>query len=171
MNRCVFFDRDGVLNHAFNINGKPCPPWSLNDVILEDGAAELIHHIKQRGWLTIIVTNQPDAARGDVDLLTLKNIQEHIAERLQVDDAFACYHDNSDNCQCRKPKIGMFLEAQRKYDIDFSVSRFVGDRKSDADASKVANIPFVWKNNDFEEPKPVHFIGQIKQTTQVLDFL
>lgn len=171
MRRCVFFDRDGVINRAYEVNGKPRPPWKLSDIVFEDGVFKLIQNIKLRGWLTIIITNQPDAARGDVDIGTLMTIQKHIAEELQVDDSFACYHDDSHNCACRKPRIGMFLAAQKKFDIDFTSSRFVGDRKSDSDASLAANIPFIWKDNGFREAKPTSFMGRITKTTEVIDFL
>ena len=171
MRRCIFFDRDGVLNRADVVNGKPRPPWNLNDIVFEDGVAELIQNIKKLGWLTIIITNQPDAARGAVAIETLMNIQKHIATTLQVDDAFACYHDNSDNCECRKPKIGMFLAAQRKYNIDFTTSRFIGDRKSDGDAALAADIPFIWKDNGYEEPAPTRFMSRIINTKEVVNFL
>ena len=67
LNRAVFFDRDGVLNEAVVHDGVPHPPASVEDVRIAPGAREAVRAVRDAGWLAIVVTNQPDVARGHRD--------------------------------------------------------------------------------------------------------
>jgi D-glycero-D-manno-heptose 1,7-bisphosphate phosphatase len=78
------------------------------------------------------VTNQPDVARGTQTRETVERINAFLTLQLPELSAFyVCYHDNKDNCQCRKPGSGMLLQAAEKHGIDLSRSFMVGDRWSD----------------------------------------
>src|SRR6516225_7145649 len=61
----VFFDRDGVLNEAVVLNGKPYPPRDLSEFVIAQGARAALYELKREGFLLIVVTNQPDIARGN----------------------------------------------------------------------------------------------------------
>lgn len=138
MNKAVFLDRDGVLNQTIFRNGKARAPYVKEDFRLFAGVVEGVALLKAHGFLTIIVTNQPDVARGWVSLEAVHMINQMIRQQVQIDDIKICFHTDEDKCQCRKPKPGMLLEATHDWKIDLSNSFMVGDRLSDIEAGKSA---------------------------------
>ncbi len=93
---------------------------------------------KDAGYLIIVVTNQPDVSRGWVSLEQVNAVNEYVVRELKVDELRACFHTEKDNCDCRKPRPGMLLEAAKKWSISLTESFMVGDRYSDVDAGKRA---------------------------------
>lgn len=138
MNRAVFLDRDGVINRAIVRNGKPYPPERVEDIVFPPGTFEAINTIRSSGYLVIVVTNQPDVAKGLQSKEEVETIHGIIRQQLQVDDIKVCYHADGDNCRCRKPKPGMILDAAKEYAIDLARSYMIGDRWGDIEAGKVA---------------------------------
>lgn len=134
MRRAVFLDRDGVLNHAPIENGRARTPVGLDELQVLPGVADALHALHAHGWLLIVVTNQPDVARGTRSLELVQAINNALMAQLPLDDFLVCYHDNADNCECRKPRPGLLLRAAQKYDIDLSSSFMVGDRWRDIEA-------------------------------------
>jgi D-glycero-D-manno-heptose 1,7-bisphosphate phosphatase len=127
-------DRDGVLNRAIVRNGKPYPPPTLNELEVLPGVPEGLQTLKQAGFLLIVVTNQPDVARGSQRREVVEAINTHLLAMLPLDEIRVCYHDDRDTCQCRKPQPGLLLEAAVQYDLDLSASFIVGDRWKDIEA-------------------------------------
>jgi D-glycero-D-manno-heptose 1,7-bisphosphate phosphatase len=153
MKRAVFLDRDGVVNEAPVRDGKAYPPGDLVFVRIPPGAAEALGRLKARGYLLIVVTNQPDVRRGKLTRATVEDINQHLRAELQLDDVFTCYHDDTDNCDCRKPKPGLIMEAARQYRIDLRKSFMIGDRWRDIDAGanagcKTILIDFRYKERE-----------------------
>ena len=109
----VFLDRDGVLNEAIFRNGKPYPPRDLSE---SDplGARTALGELKREGFLLIVVTNQPDVRRGKANRADVDDINAHLAAFLPLDAIKVCEHDDSAQCDCRKPKPGMILRARKK---------------------------------------------------------
>lgn len=138
MNLAVFLDRDGVINKAILQNGKPYPPARVEDIVFPSGTYEAIDSIRSSGYLVIVVTNQPDVAKGLQSKETVEAIHGIIRQQLQVDDIRVCYHVDEDNCCCRKPKPGMILDAAKEYTIDLTRSYMIGDRWRDIEAGKAA---------------------------------
>jgi transaldolase len=138
MRRAVFLDRDGVLNRAYERGGITYPPANVGEVELLPGAVEALQLLAGQDVLLVVVTNQPDVARGTQQRRIVETINAYLAERLPLHAVFACYHDTVDNCDCRKPKPGLLLQAARHYDIDLNQSFLVGDRWSDIVAGDVA---------------------------------
>ena len=120
LKRAVFFDRDGVLNEAIVREGVPHPPASVTDLRVAAGAAGVVRAVRDAGWLAIVVTNQPDVARGATTLERVDAINAEIVERLGIDAIYTCPHDDADACDCRKPKPGLFLRAARDHGIDLA---------------------------------------------------
>jgi D-glycero-D-manno-heptose 1,7-bisphosphate phosphatase len=89
------------------------------------------------------VTNQPDGARGTQRRELIDCINQLIAEAAGVDDLLVCWHDDADDCQCRKPRPGLLLEAARRWDIDLEASLMIGDRWRDIDAGRSAGCTTV----------------------------
>ena len=134
----VFLDRDGVINRAIIREGKPHPPANLEDVVFSPGTFEAIQVLRKSGYLVIVVTNQPDVAKGIQSRETVEAIHRLICQQLHVDDIKVCYHIDEDNCCCRKPKPGMILDAAKEYMIDLTQSYVIGDRWRDIEAGKAA---------------------------------
>jgi D,D-heptose 1,7-bisphosphate phosphatase len=156
--KAVFLDRDGTIN---TFNGFVTKP---EDFILIDGAAEAIKKINSMGYLAIVITNQPVIARGEVDFETLDLIHMKMETDLgkhgvYIDDIFYCPHhpdkgfsgerpEYKIDCDCRKPKPGMILQAAQKYNIDLSKSYMVGDDKRDIQAGINAGCRTVYLGNE-----------------------
>ncbi len=136
----VFLDRDGVLNRALLEKGHAHPPATLDEVEILPGVPEALQALKARGYWLIVVTNQPDVARGRQSRAMVEAINARLQERLPLDEVRVCYHDDADDCECRKPRPGMLLRASRQLDIDTTQSILVGDRKADIDAGRAAGV-------------------------------
>jgi D-glycero-D-manno-heptose 1,7-bisphosphate phosphatase len=149
MKLAVFLDRDGVINKAIVKNGKPYPPSKLEDVVFPLGTLEAINSIRSSGYLVIVVTNQPDVAKGIQNRETIEAIHDVIRQQLQVDDIKVCYHVDEDNCCCRKPKPGMILDAAKEYTIDLKRSYMIGDRWRDIEAGKAAGCKTILVHPEF----------------------
>jgi D-glycero-D-manno-heptose 1,7-bisphosphate phosphatase len=134
----VFLDRDGVLVETFVRDNRAYAATKLEDFRLVDNAAAEVERLRAAGLAPIVVTNQPDVARGLIAPATLSAMHERLAAELPVLDIFVCAHDSSDACACRKPKPGMLEAAAVKWNIDLQRSFMVGDRASDIEAGRAA---------------------------------
>lgn len=134
----VFLDRDGVLNRCAVREGVPHPPDSLEQVEVLPGVPEALESLAAQGVALIVVTNQPDVARGTQTRQEVERINQFLKERLPITAIYTCYHDTADQCACRKPKAGLLVEAAGAYNIDLARSFMVGDRWSDVAAGQAA---------------------------------
>ena len=136
--RAVFFDRDGVINKVILRDEKPFSPRNLDEFVFNDGIREVVHELQSAGYRVIVITNQPDLARGHITRETLEGMTQRTREEILYDDVFICPHDDADQCSCRKPKPGMLLDAARKWALDLKASYFIGDTWKDMEAGKAA---------------------------------
>jgi D-glycero-D-manno-heptose 1,7-bisphosphate phosphatase len=136
--KAAFFDRDGIVNEIVVRDRKPLSPRRFDKFKLLEGISDVLIQLKKEGYLNIIITNQPDIARGLMQWEELDRMHKFIKERLPVDDIFVCPHDDKNNCPCRKPKPGMFFEAAEKWGIDLGASFIIGDSWKDIEAGKAA---------------------------------
>lgn len=154
IHRAVFLDRDGVVNRAEVRDGRPYPPSSAEEVEIPEGAAAALADLKAAGFLLIVVTNQPDVARGAQTLEAVNQINARLGAALPIDSFRVCAHDDSANCPCRKPKPGLILEAAAEFDIDLKRSYMVGDRWRDVDAGAAAGCRTVFIDYGYRERGP-----------------
>ncbi len=152
--RAIFLDRDGVINQAVVRDGKPYPPASPSEVKLVANAADSLQQLKERGFLLVVVTNQPDVRRGATSKQAVEQIHAELARQLPLDDFFVCYHDDEDGCECRKPLPGLLWEAREKYGIHLDQSFLIGDRWRDIEAGAVAGCRTVLIDYGYDERKP-----------------
>jgi D-glycero-D-manno-heptose 1,7-bisphosphate phosphatase len=150
----VFLDRDGDLNRAAVRDGKPFSPSGVQELDLLPQVASSLLDLKAHGFALIVITNQPDVARGRQPRGAVEAIHQELASTLPIDDILVCYHDDADGCACRKPLPGLLLEAQRKHNIDLSRSFFVGDRWRDIDAGHAAGCKTVLIDYGYRERAP-----------------
>jgi D-glycero-D-manno-heptose 1,7-bisphosphate phosphatase len=134
----VFLDRDGVLNRSVERAGVASPPSSLDEFELLPGVREAVDQLKIAGYLLVVVTNQPDIARGTRSAAEVAAMNAVVERELGVDAVLVCPHDDIDDCACRKPRPGLLLEAMMRFDIDRERSFMVGDRWRDVAAGRAA---------------------------------
>lgn len=144
--RAVFLDRDGTINKYVGFLR------NLDEFELIDGVATAIKRINKLGYLTVVVTNQPVIARGEVSFEELEEIHNKMETLLGMEGAYLdavyyCPHHPHNgyegerpelkiDCECRKPKPGMLLKAARDWNIDLSQSWMVGDGENDIRAGR-----------------------------------
>lgn len=142
--RCVFIDRDGVIN-VKQPDGQYVCSWDQFVWIPE--TIDWIRLFNALDFLVIVVTNQRGVARG---MLTMKSLEQIHAKMVQglsdrgahIDDVQICPHE-IDSCDCRKPRPGMVYSAQGKWDIDLSKSIMIGDSESDRQLAENCGLRFV----------------------------
>jgi histidinol-phosphate phosphatase family protein len=123
---CVFLDRDGTIIYDKNYLHSP------EQVKLYSFTCDSINKLHKHGFMVIVITNQSGIARKKFSLNDLAQIHKRMKQLLKeggarLDDIYFCPHLDDDKCSCRKPKIGMFIEAQKKHNIDLKKSFMVGD--------------------------------------------
>lgn len=154
MRRAIFLDRDGVINRATVRNGKPYPPACLEEVEILPGVAPALDKLHDANYFLIVITNQPDVARGTMLKVEVEKINSYLLAQLPIDAFKTCYHDAKDCCQCRKPLPGALFAAAEEYQIDLSKSFMVGDRWRDIEAGASAGCKTFFINYRYNEQQP-----------------
>ena len=160
MKRAIFVDRDGILNAAVVRNGLPHPPASLTELRFLPGVRERLKELKELDMVVVCVTNQPDVARRTVSRAAVDEINERVCTEMPLDDLLVCFHDDVDNCACRKPRAGLLLRAASQFGIDLGSSYMIGDRWKDIACGAVAGCTTVFVDYGYSEtykgPEPTH---------------
>jgi D-sedoheptulose 7-phosphate isomerase len=154
LKRAVFLDRDGVLNEAVVQDGKPYSPADAASLRILAGTAEALARLKERGYLLLVVTNQPDVARGKQKRDAIEEMNRRLRAELPLDEVLTCYHDDADHCECRKPRPGLITGAAQQHGIDLSHSFLIGDRWRDVDAGKNAGCKTILIDRGYTERAP-----------------
>jgi len=150
----IFLDRDGVVVRAPVVEGRPYSIGRVDELELESGAFEACAALRDAGFLLVVVTNQPEVARGTVSRAAVDEIHARLFELLPLDDIRVCPHDDADGCACRKPKPGMLLDAAREHRIALERSFLVGDRWRDVGAGRSAGCTCVFLDREYSERMP-----------------
>ena len=154
MKKSVFLDRDGVINKVYINDGLPESPNSLNELKILPGVRESIIKLKKLNFICLMVTNQPNVSRKKIDKNSVIQMNNFLKNEIALDDIFVCYHDDSDNCNCRKPKPGLLLQAGKKWDVDFKKSFMIGDRWRDIQAGEKVGCKTIFLDYKYNEKKP-----------------
>lgn len=139
MNKAVFIDRDGVINVEKDY------VYKIEDFEFIEGVFESCRYLQELGYKLIVITNQSGIGRGyytqsDFEKLTAWMIEEFAKNRISITHVYHCPHAPKEECSCRKPKTGMIDMAVKEFDIDVSRSYLIGDKVSDIECAKNANI-------------------------------
>lgn len=161
--KAIFLDRDGTINKYVGFLR------DINDFELIDGVAEAIKIINESGYLCIIVTNQPVIARGEVSVNELNMIHMKMETELglfgsYIDAIYYCPHhphkgyegeiaELKIECDCRKPKPGLLLQASKDFNIDLKKSFMIGDSENDIKAGIAAGCKSILLNGKDTEGK------------------
>jgi D-glycero-D-manno-heptose 1,7-bisphosphate phosphatase len=171
MRRGVFLDRDGVINRAFVRDGIPHPPDSLEDLNILPGVPEALRALKAQGYCRVVVTNQPDVARGIASRELVESIHERLKCELEIDAILTCFHDGADHCDCRKPKPGLLLRAANEHGIELNSSFMVGDRRRDMEAGRRAGCKTFLVDYGYGEEPPAACdfrVGSLIEATKII---
>jgi histidinol-phosphate phosphatase family protein len=138
--KVVFLDRDGVINKK-----PPKADYVKNwgEFIFLPGAIEALALLTKYGYQIYLISNQAGIARGAMTLHDLEDIHTRLKQELQqhrarIDGIYFCPHGWDDNCDCRKPKPGMLLQAARDHHLDLTKTVFIGDDERDIEAGQAA---------------------------------
>lgn len=161
MPKAVFLDRDGVLNRAFVRDGRPYPPRTVDELEVLPGVPAALAELHEAGYLLVVVTNQPDIARGTTTRAEVDALNDELARRVAVDEILVCPHDDSDDCPCRKPRPGLLLDAAERLSIDLAASWMVGDRWRDVEAGQRAGCGTVFIDRGYDERRPTDATAEV----------
>jgi len=147
MKKAFFIDRDGVLIDEENYLGDP------DRVKLIAGAPEALRAIRKNGYLCLVISNQSGVARGYFDEDAVRSVHLRVDELLvkagatPVDAYYYCPHhpkgevpEYTVDCDCRKPRPGLFMRAAKEFGVDLQNSFMIGDKTSDIKAAQNAGL-------------------------------
>lgn len=154
MKRAVFLDRDGVINQSIVIENIPKPPQHVQDVKILSGVIEAIQFLKAHNFLPVVVTNQPDVSRGVTSIQQVEKIHDYIKSVTAIEHFYTCFHDDLDQCLCRKPLPGLITKAAEDLNLDASRSYLVGDRWRDIAAGNAAGCTSFFIDYSYAEISP-----------------
>ena len=152
--RAVFLDRDGVVIEAQVKDGKPYPAANAESMRIPTGTGDALGRLKECGYLLIVVTNQPDVARGTQTREAVDEMNSRLQAELPLDEVLTCYHDDADDCDCRKPRPGLILHAAQRHGFDLSKSYMIGDRWRDIDGGANAGCKTILIDRGYAERAP-----------------
>ena len=152
--KAIFLDRDGVVNELVyhEEHGLMDSPSTAEQFVLIDGAGEAINRFRDMGYKVIIISNQPGMAKEHMSRQNFDEICQKMRDELAIDGAFLdgeyyCFHHPKArvaelrvNCECRKPKPGLLLQAAQELGIDLAQSWMIGDGITDVKAGKAAGV-------------------------------
>ena len=172
--KTIFLDRDGVINKDINYL------YKIEEFEFLDGVFEACKYFRSLNYKIIIITNQSGIARGyfkknDYDNLTVWMLKQFKKKDIEILDIFHCPHGPESNCECRKPRPGMFFSAKNKHNIMMKESWMIGDSERDITAAYLAGITNTilvrsGKKIDEENSKAKYHLDSIKDIMSVIKF-
>lgn len=164
----IFLDRDGTINIDY---GYVCKKDKL---VFIDGSIEALRMFQKSGYLLIIVTNQSGVARGYFSIDELEEFHTYMLEVLKenevvINGIYYCPH--LENCNCRKPKLGLFYQAQREFEVDFSKSYVIGDNIRDLSLCEVEPVQGILLSDKKSGEKDFNNICICKNLLQAAHFI
>ena len=150
----IILDRDGVLNHlVLSENAsKGRAPRDLNEIKFPDELNIIKQEVSR--YNSVVVTNQPDVARGLMTEDSVQQINRFLVKELGIDLFYVCIHDDEDECECRKPKDGLLRKAAIDLNLNLESSFMVGDRWSDIQAGQSAGCTCYFVDYSYDEKRP-----------------
>jgi D-glycero-D-manno-heptose 1,7-bisphosphate phosphatase len=171
LRRAVFLDRDGVINRASVRGGRPFPPATEEALEVLPGVADALARLHAAGFRLVVVTNQPDIARGRQRRDIVDRMHARLRAELPIDDFRVCDHDDRDECACRKPKPGLLEAAAREGGLALDRSFMVGDRWRDVEAGRRAGCTTIFIDCGYDEPRPEAADASVRSLAEAADWI
>lgn len=174
MNKALFLDRDNVL-----VEGLEGYVHEIEKFKLLDGVIEGLRLLSETDYKIIIITNQGGIGRGYYTEEDYRKFTEHMLDifrenDIRIDGVYYCPHNPDLNCDCRKPKSGMFEQAKKDFDIDYKMSWMIGDKTKDIEAGKNINaktIAVIGPENtkeELERANPDYIVNNFLNATKII---
>lgn len=166
-NKCVFLDRDGVLNE--DLNDYLHHP---KDLVIPAGVPEALKMLKDAGYFLIVITNQAGIAKGlyeAKEVMVIHEIMQQLSDGALDDIYFSPYHEKFSGLSLsRKPDSLMIEKAMAKYDIDPSRSWMVGDRGRDVQAGRKAGLKTIQVVSGNELSIGDYTVGSLLEAAKII---
>ena len=172
MDKVIFLDRDGVINIEKNYLHK------IEDFEFVEGVFNALGYLQNLGYKLVIITNQSGIGRGyytqeQYDILTQWLKKEFLNNHIFISEIYCCPHAPTEDCNCRKPKIGMIEQASKILDIDYANSWIIGDKGSDIQTglnAGISNTIQVKSGHTFDEKesKALFVVNSIKDVLNII---
>lgn len=150
-NKCIFLDRDGVLNED-----RTDYVYRIDDFIIPAGVPEALRRLKEAGYLLIVITNQAGIAKGIYSRFDVMTCHSYLQEQCGylLDDIYFCPHhpDYNTRSLTRKPESLLLEKAIAKYNIDPTRSWMIGDRLRDVQAGQRVGVQTLHITHDLTQP-------------------
>ena len=170
--RAVFLDRDGVINRPTIRQGKPYPPERLDDFVLLPGVVEGCSQLRGRGYLLVVVTNQPDVGRGTQTREQVEKMHAYMQSLLPIDRIEVCYDAGGGLTSAfRKPAPGLLFAAADQLAIDLLGSWMIGDRWRDIDCGAAAGCRTIFIDHHYQESlqaKPTYVVSNFQAAVETI---
>jgi len=139
MKKIFFIDRDGVINKEIGYLHE------IERFVFIDGVIESLQYIQGKGYQIIVITNQSGIGRGLYSIDQFHELNDWMiayleSKKIYLLDVFYCPHSPEEDCMCRKPKPGLYENAQKRYKIDMANSWSIGDKETDIIAAQKAGV-------------------------------
>ena len=169
--RAVFLDRDGVINRSIVRDGLSYPPARVEDLDVLPGVPEALMRLHDAGFRLVVVTNQPDVARGTQRREVIDAMHACLSRALPIDEFRVCDHDDRDGCVCRKPKPGLLEASAREAGLHLPASFMIGDRWRDVEAGRRAGCTTIFIDWGYEERRPEHSDVIVRSLPEAADWI
>lgn len=158
MKLAVFIERDGVLNKARVERNHQYLPLTAAEYQVNRELMRPLQQLREAGFLILATSNQPGLSRGYLYRSELDLMHRTLRNTLPVDDIMVCPHDEFDECPCRKPKPGLFVEAAFKWHLDLDHCFVISDKWHDAEAARYTGCTSLLINSPWIGPVHHDFV-------------
>lgn len=169
--RNLFFDRDGIINEVIFRDSRVESPRTFSEFKIRQEFIEFYNKIIKTGFNSFIISNQPDVQRNKMDIKELEMMTDQLNYSFNFKEISYCLHDDSDNCNCRKPKPGMITKLLEKYNLLKDESIFIGDSIKDVKAGLNAGIKTVLLRTNYNLNSDIHADYRINNLTEILKII
>ncbi len=174
MNKAVFLDRDNTL-----IEDKEKYIYQIEKFKVLDGVVDGLKKLQKEGFKLIIVTNQGGIGLGEYSEDDYEKFNKHMLKffeknNIKIDKVYHCSHSEEENCDCRKPKIGMIKKAVEEFNIDLKKSWMIGDKIKDVEAGKTAKVKTIalvgpeYTREELEKSKPNFVVDNFNEVVDII---